>query len=107
MAEMALQRDHVLGIDTISSFSLSTVTSALEAGAGERKPLVEEIRRVNGVYDTMEPVLKFERDGVAYVTLLVIMVPLMCADWVGSDIPQQRWRELWSVMRGNHYGSKT
>lgn len=69
MAEMALQRDHVLGIDTVSSLSLSTVTApslfALESGAGERKPLVDEIRRVNGVYDTMGPVLKFERDGVA------------------------------------------
>ena len=56
MAELALQREHVLGVDT-----LSTMTTEPE----ERKPLVEEIRRVNGVYDSADPVLRFERDGVA------------------------------------------
>ena len=68
MAEMALQRDHVLGIDNFSTLPSVSILSSLDVEAEERKPLVEEIRRVNGVYDTMEPVLKFERDVVAYVT---------------------------------------
>lgn len=71
MAEMALQRDHVLGIDTPSTLC-SVFTSDLDPLSGldsgevrERRPLIEDIRRVNGVYDKMEPVLKFERDGAA------------------------------------------
>lgn len=63
MAEFALQRDHLFALDTPSTHS--TVSTFFEPeSADERRPLVE-LTRVNGIYEAIEPVIKFEQNRTA------------------------------------------
>jgi hypothetical protein len=63
MAEFALQREHVFALDTPSTHSTAPIFSEPES-ADERRPLVE-LTRVNGIYEAIEPVLKFEQNRTA------------------------------------------